>query len=220
MGSDVFGALPETLFAISVSGSGDVELQFSLLGLALLAAVGTLFWILAKRRFGPLARVRDFEINEATIGLGDHRLKLKPNDTDRQIAYAIWVELSTRKLGLPIDPDHDVIHEIYDSWYTFFGLTRGLMKDLPVHKIRHSDTLDVVDLALRVLNDAMRPHLTQWQARYRHWYDAAKGEYPDLTPQKLQRRFPEAEAQMADLLRVNAQLMAFRSSMYALAIES
>lgn len=29
----------------------------------------------------------------------------RPNLDDQQIAYAIWIELSTREIGLPIDPD-------------------------------------------------------------------------------------------------------------------
>src|SRR5689334_17490848 len=64
---------------------------------------------------------RSFEIDQAEIGVGQHKLRFKPNVTDRQVAYAVWVELSTRKIGLPIDVEHDVIVEIYDSWYTFFS---------------------------------------------------------------------------------------------------
>ena len=75
-----------------------------------------IFWKLWSTR-----RISDFEIDGAEVGIGDFKMAFKPNDTDRQIAYSIWVELSTRKIGLPIDLDHDVISDVYDSWYNFFG---------------------------------------------------------------------------------------------------
>src|SRR5690606_28412594 len=78
---------------------------------------------------------RSFEIDQAEIGVGNNKFRFKPNLTDRQVAYAIWVELSTRKIGLPIDPEHDVISEIYDSWYNFFTVTRELVKGIPVNQV-------------------------------------------------------------------------------------
>lgn len=217
---DLKSTLPDTLFAFELTGAGEMRLEFYLPAVVAVVTVALLFWWLIWRRAGPFGRVKDFEIDEATLGVGDHRLKLRPNDTDRQIAYAIWVELSTRKLGLPIDPEHDVIHEVYDSWYAFFGVARELIKDVPVYKLRRRDTLQVVELSLRVLNDGMRPHLTKWQARYRHWYSQAKKQTPETPPQALQQTYPEANALWLDLLEVNKQLIEFRKSMRGLAIAS
>lgn len=88
-------------------------------------AIGLLaLWLVRKWRDRQIA---DWEIDEAEIGIGSGKLKLKPNNIDRQIAYSIWVELSTRKIGLQIDPEDDVIAEIYDSWYAFFSVTRELI---------------------------------------------------------------------------------------------
>ncbi len=68
------------------------------------------------------------EIDEAEIGIEPGKIKLRPNFTDRQVAYQIWVELSTRKIGLEIDLAHDVISEVYDSWHKFFWRHTGLDK--------------------------------------------------------------------------------------------
>ena len=116
---------------------------------------------------------RAFEIDQAQFGLGQQKISLRPNETDRQIAYKIWVELSTRKIGLPIDLDDDVITEIYDSWYNFFSVTRDLIKDVPVSKFRRKDTEQIIRLSIEVLNSGLRPHLTKWQARFRRWYERA-----------------------------------------------
>ena len=116
-------------------------------------------------------KFKTYEIDEAEIGIGGEKVKIKPNYQDMQIAYRLWVELSTRKIGLAIDLDNDVVNEIYDSWYEFFKLTRELIKEIPVSKIRKDEsTKELVRIAIEVLNEGIRPHLTKWQARFRKWY--------------------------------------------------
>ncbi|MBW7997173.1 MAG: hypothetical protein FVQ81_11515 [Candidatus Glassbacteria bacterium] len=159
-----------------------------------------------------------FEIDEAKLGFGDQTVTLRPNDTDRQIAYKIWVELSTRKIGLTIELDDDVISEVYDSWYSFFSVTRELIKDVPVSKFRRKHTERIIRLSIDVLNGGIRPHLTKWQARFRRWNERALDTegHIDLSPQEVQKSFPEYDALTEDLLRVNGQLIAYRHKMYEL----
>lgn len=159
---------------------------------------------------------KTFEINEAEFGLGDQKIKLNPNVTDQQIAYKIWVELSTRKIGIPIDTANDVISEIYDSWFNFFSVTRELIKDVPVQKFHRKDTEQIVRLSIEVLNQGIRPHLTQWQARFRRWYEnQLKIEVnADVHPQDIQRKFPQFSDLERDLLEVNQHLINYRQKMY------
>lgn len=160
-------------------------------------------------------RYKQLEIDEAEIGVGSGKVKLKPNLADRQVAYQIWVELSTRKLGLPIDLDHDVISETYDSWYNFFGVTRELVKSVPVSRVSDQSTQAIINMSIEVLNEGLRPHLTKWQARYRHWYERklADTSNPAPEPQLLQKDFPAYAELSADLLAVNAKLTAYRRAM-------
>ncbi len=156
----------------------------------------------------------EFEINEAEIGIGNAKVKIKPNDQDLQIAYQLWVELSTRKIGLPIDKDHDVIVEVYDSWYAFFKIARELVQAIPVRKIRSNpSTKIIIELAFKILNEALRLHLTQWQARFRKWYEIEKAKDTNntLTPQQLQKQFPDHKALENDMLRVNQILIAYKT---------
>lgn len=161
---------------------------------------------------------RSFEIDEAQFGIGEQKITLRPNDTDRQIAYKIWVELSTRKIGLPIDLEDDVISEVYDSWYNFFSVTRELIKDVPVSRFRRKDTEKIIHLSIEVLNAGIRPHLTKWQARFRRWYEQAldREERVDVSPQDVQKEFPDYEALKEDLERVNQRLIRYRDKMYEL----
>ena len=159
---------------------------------------------------------RSFELNFAEFGLGNTKVSFSPNRIDRQIAYAIWVELSTRKIGLEIDAEHDVISEVYDSWYSFFGVTRDLIKEVPAHKLRNRSTRAIVRTSVQVLNLGVRPHLTRWQARYRRWYDTVDFQDTD-EPQLMQRKFPKHDELLTDLLTINAKLIRYRKVMYELA---
>lgn len=174
--------------------------------------------ILIRLWAGKSGKLQDFELDEAEFGLGDQKFKLRVNDDDRQIAYKIWVELSTRKIGLPIDLEHDVITEVYDSWHTFFSVTRELIKDVPVRKYRRDSTEKIVRLSIEVLNEGLRPHLTRWQARFRRWYERASGEtdFVKISPQEIQQQFPHFQELADDMKIVNDRLIAYRKRMHQL----
>lgn len=155
----------------------------------------------------------------AEVAFGDSKINFRPNDTDRQVAYAVWVELSTRKIGLEIDLDDDVIAEIYDSWFTYFTVTRELIKGISVKKVRSNSTRQIITLSIDVLNDGLRPHLTKWQARYRSWYENREKEFDKndtgaaiFDPQAVQRKFPKYQELSSDLLEVNRRLIEYRKS--------
>lgn len=109
------------------------------------------------------------DVDEVSLGIGKNNIKLKYNKKDQEIAYKLWVELNTRKIGLPYDEDYDVIVEVYDSWYDFFKIARELLKDIPPTRLPRSTKL--ITVTTDVLNEGLRPHLTKWQAKYRKWYN-------------------------------------------------
>ncbi len=183
---------------------------------AIVIAGACIFFV---RRWFIGSRAPHFEIDRAEIGLGNGKISFRPNLEDQQIAYAIWVELSTRKIGLSIDLAHDVIAEIYDSWYHFFSITRELIKDIPVSKVKHDSTQKIISLSINVLNEGLRPHLTTWQARFRHWYErelAKAGD--DVDPQSLQAKYPKFKELEAQLLAVNQRLIRYREKMRELVL--
>jgi hypothetical protein len=191
-----------------------------IVGLAL-ASVGFALW----RWWAGGFTFRSFEIDQAEIGIGNNKFRFKPNLTDKQVAYAIWVELSTRKIGLPIDFDHDVIAEIYDSWFTFFAVTRDLVKGVPVNQIKRDSTQKIIKLSIEVLNEGLRPHLTRWQARFRRWYERELKKYDEgeggavLDPQQIQANFPQYAELKEDMQRVNDGLIRYRRKMHELVLK-
>jgi hypothetical protein len=120
----------------------------------------------------------------------------------------------TRKAAIPVDIDHDVIVEIYDSWYALFTRVRELVADLPADLVRREkSTREIVRIATATLNVGLRPHLTKWQARFRNWYDANREQLTDKSPQALQKEFPEFDELISDMLKINSQLIAYANEL-------
>lgn len=155
-------------------------------------------------------------INEVNLGIGNSSIKLSYSKKDQEIAYKLWVELSTRKIGLPFDQENDVIKEVYDSWYDFFKIARELLKEIPLSRIPYSS--DLIQLTEKVLNMGLRPHLTMWQARYRKWYDEALKEKSG-TPQDIQKLYPEYSMLIEDLLKTNEKMIEYKKLMGKIAFE-
>jgi len=168
-----------------------------------------ILWILYRFFFRP--KLPAWSVVEANVQLGGiGTIKICPSYEDIQIAHKAWVELVTRKAALPFDESHDVIAEVYDSWHTLFQEMRDLAKTIPAEKVRESkDTQELVRLIIDALNKGLRPHLTQWQARFRHWYEAQMDTVLDKSPQDVQRDYPHYRELVDDLLKVNKQLVEY-----------
>ncbi|MBL4742390.1 MAG: hypothetical protein COB75_05675 [Idiomarina sp.] len=197
---------------------GDLRLTFEVAPYVTILVVVLILVLLIFKATSLFGSFRTFEIDEAEFGIGNQKVKLKPNRTDKQIAYQIWVELSTRKIGIEIDLEDDVIYEIYTSWYNFFSVTRDLIKDVPVSRFLRKDTEKIIRISIDVLNIGLRPHLTKWQARYRRWYEKEleKENNSDLSPQEIQKRYPNLKELEKELIDVNARLIEYRQKMYQL----
>ena len=52
---------------------------------------------------------KEIDVDELSLGIGSNKVTLKLNRKDQEIAYKLWVELNTRKIGLEFDKDYDVI---------------------------------------------------------------------------------------------------------------
>ncbi|OCW97276.1 hypothetical protein A9165_07325 [Alishewanella sp. HH-ZS] len=203
-----------TLLTIALGEDFNIKFDISLY-VILLGALVLIVLLAYKHIWRGGLSFRTFEIDEAEIGLGNQKLKLKPNLVDKQIAYKIWVELSTRKIGLPIDLENDVVTEVYDSWYTFFAVTRELIKEVPVAMFKREDTAKIIGLSIDILNEGLRPHLTTWQAKYRRWFDSQLTEQDNknLSPQEIQVKYPDYGRLRVDLMKVNSSLIKYREVM-------
>ena len=199
---------------VANDGKLALEVTWWLLLIAILIGGGWIIWKAFRSR-----ALRHFDLVSVDIKLGSiGKASFKPNIEDIQIAHKIWAELVTRKAALPIDPDHDVIVEIYDSWYTLFTRVRDLIGGIPSHLIRsEKSTQEIVRIATETLNKGLRPHLTRWQAEFRNWYTQHKDELAQKTPQALQKEFPEYQSLMQDMQMVNRRLIEYAGELKKIA---
>jgi|688.fasta_scaffold471232_2 hypothetical protein len=126
--------------------------------------------------------------------------------TAAQVAYRIWWELSTRQIALALDPENDVMEEVFNSWYVAFDRIRLHTADLPFGtEAEEMGAVVVLNHAQKLLNGIMRPVLTRWQAEFRAWRAIAvtSGDYVKLRPQELDRKFPKHAALMQDFNKTN-----------------
>jgi hypothetical protein len=179
------------------------------IGYFLLALVAlTLFLLLFWRRIASHFK-SDVELEIKLGGIG--KVTIKPNHQVKQVAHQAWVELNTRKAGLPIDEKNDVISDIYKSWYQLFGEIRTLTRNIPAAKLNDPNTRRLVELLIDTLNNGLRPHLTKWRAKYEWWYEKAvtKSKEEELTPQDIQSQYPEYKDLVEDMLKINKQLVQY-----------
>lgn len=148
----------------------------------------------------------------APFGLGAYEFnRSELSEKEMDIAWRLYVQLTTRKAAIPINED-DIIVEVYDSWYELFKSTRDYLLGMSAVDLEDNENAQrIVDLSVNVLNNGLRPHLTKWQGKYRKWYEDAlkKEENEGLSPQEIQKKYPEYDELMADIKSVNGELIQY-----------
>ncbi|MEH7388070.1 hypothetical protein V7147_22125 [Bacillus sp. JJ1521] len=149
----------------------------------------------------------------APFSLGTYefsRAELTQKELD--ISWKLYVQLTTRKAAIPIDSDNDIITEIYDSWYELFKSTREYLLELSTKDLEGNENAQkIVKLSLDVLNQGLRPHLTEWQGKYRKWYDNAlqDPENANLSPQEIQKKYKDYDKLIKSIEDVNKNLILY-----------
>jgi len=200
--------------------SANAEAMTHVTPLLSMAHVWALLWSILKDWWQLLAgaaislllvriyRRRRYPYYSVSIGL-PFNLGSRTYDTtprDRIVAWKLYVQLATRKAALPFDEKHDLISDVYDSLFALFGVTRDLLLELPPHEFEREE--GVAPLLLRVINDGLRPHLTQWQSAFRAWWEEALKADGNggKSPQEVQRQYPLYQELVSDLKRTNTEL--------------
>lgn len=182
----------------------------------LIGLIVTIFLVLGIMKKIKVDGFNGFRVEEITVKdpFTGSQIKIKANTEDKKIAHRIWTELVTRKAALPFQRDKDVIVEVYDSWHSLFHCVREQIASVPVEKLRGREQADIeklIDISTKVLNEGLRPHMTEWQAKYRSWYEFAKSIDGNKTrsPQEIQCDFPEYDQLVSSIEVVNANLKRF-----------
>ncbi len=170
--------------------------------------------ILRKKRFLSCFNRYDMEVEIS--GTPKVKVKVERNNENLFIANRIYIELTTRKAAIPFDEENDVIAEVYDSWYKLFGIIREEIKNVPGRYLKdHDPTSALIGLTTKILNEGLRPHLTLYQAKFRTWYkeEKARPENKQLSPQEIQRKYPDYKNLINSVKQVNKTLTEFANEL-------
>lgn len=193
------------LHSISITLTVDnviVAIGLIIITLILIYLIYKIFKYFLSKKF----KVVEMNISIANIG----NISIEKNKDISRIAHKAWVEIMTRKVGLLFEEDKDVIVEVYNSWYSLFGIIRDLLKEIEPRK-KDKDLEKLENVLVKTLNYGLRPHLTKWQAKYRRWYnqEIEKDTNNELSPQEIQKKYKKYDELIGDLKETNKQMVQF-----------
>lgn len=138
-----------------------------------------------------------------SLNLGIVKLEAALSEEDRQCAWELYTELSTRVAvtGKPDDPDctnfdGELYIESLDSLYTFFQEARRIMRRFPVGKIAVLQKNHLGAMVSQAMANVLRPFLEKWQVHYRHWWENESN--PRLAPLERQTHYPRLKEFLSD----------------------
>jgi hypothetical protein len=133
------------------------------------------------------------------FGLGS--AEWETDSTQRNAAWALYVELVTRVAVQELAEDAGLVREAMNSLYTLFGTTREILRSAgpDVGASRES----VGGLAIAVLNQGLRPFLTKWHPLLQIWEAQRPG---DRSPKEHEQLWKQEPALRQDLSRLREEL--------------
>ena len=88
----------------------------------------------------------------------------RPSKAEQLGAWELLVELTSRTAVAPLAPDVGLLREALSSHYALFQITRDILRKHgpEVADSRHDGNLSLGVMAMRVLNEVLRPTLSRW----------------------------------------------------------
>lgn len=140
------------------------------------------------------------------LGWGPARLsgEWRPDDTERDAAWELYVELVTRISVVPLPPTHGVLREALTSLYQLFGVTREILRKYgpAVAKPPKLGEYRFGHLAIWMLNGALRPFLSRWHPILMEWEEARPDGTTSVAHERSWERSEELRADLESLRRV------------------
>jgi hypothetical protein len=149
-----------------------------------------------------------------SIDFGIFKLETKwaPDPRQREAAWALWVELSTRVATQPVDLDDGMLREALESLHQLFDATRGVLRASGPNAGASEGTVGFV--ALQVLNGAVRPFLSRWHPKLLAWEESRSKE---KSARDHERAWHEEAKCRGELEKLRQGLVTYAETLAALA---
>jgi hypothetical protein len=121
---------------------------------------------LAYNRGSAFLTLSEMTINLPQVG----EMKFAINSEYRRVAWKLFIETLTRISTQPLGSEHGSLREALTSLYSLFSVTRELLKNMPPSRATSQTTVEM--LAIRMLNQELRPFLAKWHVRLKQFETA------------------------------------------------
>lgn len=159
-----------------------------------------------------------FKKGSLSIDLGIVKLGGDLTDEDRQCAWELYTELSTRVsiTGKLSDPactnfEGEMYIESLDSLYRFFQEARNIMRKFPVGRIALQNKNHLGAVISRIIDKVLRPFLENWHVDYRHWWENLSN--PRLSPFERQKEYPKLKDFLKDWCELRLVMRRFQKEL-------
>jgi hypothetical protein len=107
-------------------------------------------------------KVRSVSLN-LPFGLGG--MQVDVSDAEARAAWHLYVEFATRVTSRPLEPAAGSALEALSSLYSLFDTTRQVLREAGPDIASGPDSLG--PLAIRILNEGIRPFILRWHTQIR-----------------------------------------------------
>lgn len=122
-------------------------------------------------------RLRSVSLN-LPFGLGG--VEVEVSEAEVRAAWHLYVEFATRIAAHPLAPGAGSVQEALASLHSLFDTTRQVLRDAGPEVGEGPESLG--PLAIRILNDGLRPFLERWHTEVRR--AGTDGAGPELSPDR------------------------------------
>ena len=114
------------------------------------------------------------------------------DENEQMAAWELYVELVTRIAVVPLKPGEGLLREALSSLHQIFTETRQILKKYgpAVAQPKGNGTLSFGVIAVKVLNEALRPVLAKWHPLLMAWEICRK---PEVSPPNHEAVWKHAE---------------------------
>lgn len=125
----------------------------------------------------------------------------KPDESERNAAWEMYVELITRISVVELKSDEGLLREALSSLYTLFGTTRTILRKYgpSIAQPKGKDDLSFGYLAVAILNTVLRPVLAKWHPMLRDYESTRSGSVSPLEHERQWDKHDELRQVLNDV---------------------
>jgi hypothetical protein len=150
-------------------------------------------------------KLRSVSVN-LPFGLGG--VEVEVSEAEVRAAWELYVEFATRIVAYPLEAGAGSVSEALQSLYALFDITRSVLRAAGPEVADSPDALG--PLAIRILNEGVRPFLVRWHTELRGSAGAGQAELTADRRAAFDRELDEIRTSLAEYVDALARIAGIR----------